>query len=148
MDLKLGQAISNRPHITSRRARTLKNIIAPSKLKEASKVKQDDISLFFDKRMGIFRCGKRRCLTCQFIVWGQTTFQDGTGKTYNIRQFITCSTDHVIYGLQCLCNLVCGMCYMPTVQESRRATDSSRNGEIRTVSNIISRPAMAVTLVF
>lgn len=75
MDPKLGPGISDRPCITFRR--TLKNIFVPSKLKEAIK---DNIRSFFDNKTGIFRCGKRGCLTCQFIMRPKHCFERGLAK--------------------------------------------------------------------
>lgn len=106
MDPRLGPVLPPAPQVTFKRSRTLKNIIAPSKLKHTRTEKIMDIRSYFDDRAGIFQCKKRGCLTCQFIEHGQSSFSDRSGHVYDIRQFITCSTEYVIYVLICPCKLL------------------------------------------
>lgn len=63
-----------------------------------------DLLGYFDNRVGIYQCKKSGCLTCQFIEQGQSTFLHNFNS--NICQFITCSSEFVIYILQCPCNLL------------------------------------------
>lgn len=60
---------------------------------------------YFNDRKGIFQCKKRACLTCQFIAHITDKISTNSGKEYMIKQFITCSTDFVIYVLRCSCSL-------------------------------------------
>lgn len=105
LDKRLYPQLPTAPQVTFRRARTIKNIIAPSKLKTTMPGPRGDIRTYFDNRVGTYKCKKRGCLTCQFILHGRSSFQDTNGNTFHIKQFITCSTDHVIYILRCSCNL-------------------------------------------
>lgn len=106
MDPKLGPILPPAPQITFKRTPTLKNIVAPSKLKNYQKEKNMDIRSYFDNRTCIFQCKKRGCLTCQFIQHGQSSFSDRSGNEYNIKLFITSCTEYVIYVLICLGNLL------------------------------------------
>lgn len=65
-----------------------------------------DIRSYFDNRVGIFQCKKRGCLTCQSVPHGQSNFSTSNGQNFNIRQFLTCSSEFVIYLLKCPCNLL------------------------------------------
>lgn len=106
LDKRLSPLLPTVPQVTFRRARTMKNILAPSKLKTKISGPLGDIRTYFDDRVGVYRCKKRGCLTCQFITHGKTSLQDSSGNTFHIKQFITCSTDFVIYILKCSCNLL------------------------------------------
>lgn len=87
------------PQVTFRRAKTLKNVIAPSKLKTHCRTHTSDIPSYFNNRTGIFQC-KRWCLTCQFIYHRKQSLSD-KGQVFTFRQFITCSSVFVIYVLRC-----------------------------------------------
>lgn len=88
---KLGPHLPSAPQVTFKRTRTMKNIVAPSKLKSLRAGRTMDIRSYFDNRTGIFQCKKKGCLSCQFIQHGQPTFSDRAGNIYNIKQFITFS---------------------------------------------------------
>lgn len=103
-DPKLGPILPQIPKVCFRKARNFKNILAPSKLKTGNIEK--DTSLKFNNLKGVFGCKKPRCLTCQFIHYGQESFSDQSGQKYPISQFLTCSHDFVIYGLTCSCKKV------------------------------------------
>lgn len=53
---------------------------------------------------GIYQCCKPFCKTCWFVKHGQKDFCV-KGKTYPLKGFYTCSTDHVVYCLTCPCSL-------------------------------------------
>lgn len=85
----------------------MKNLLAPRKILNKSTRSPLDIRSYFDDRKGIFQCKKKGCLTCQFIVHGSKIITTNLGKNYGIRQFITCSTDFVIYVLRGLFYVGC-----------------------------------------
>lgn len=65
---KLGLHLPQVSKITFQKARTLKNLVAASKLKYPTVRRQRDSHLFFDQRVGIFQYRTRGCLTCQFNI--------------------------------------------------------------------------------
>lgn len=106
LDQRLAPVLPPVPQVTFKRARTVKNIIAPSKVQKLNKKPIWDIRSYFDNRTGIFQCKKRGCLTCQSVPHGLNEIEDGKGKRFKIKQFITCSTEFVIYVLRCPCGLL------------------------------------------
>lgn len=102
---KLNLVFLTAPTITFRQARTLKNILVPSKLTLQRKRNTMDIHIFFDNRTGTFKYHARGCLTCQLICHGCTNIIDSKGNRDQIRQFIICAFEFVIYILRCSCNL-------------------------------------------
>lgn len=64
-------------------------------------------SMFWDNP-GFFACG--RCISCRQVhtrLRGVMEFQStANSKVFKIKDFISCMTTHVVYALQCLCNLM------------------------------------------
>ena len=105
LDQRLAPILPATPQVTFRRARTIKNILAPSKIQKKPSGSPLDIRSYFNDRKGIFQCKKRACLTCQFITHGTDKIHLPSGKLLNIKHFVTCSTEFVVYVLRCSCGL-------------------------------------------
>ena len=84
-----------------RRSKNLKEILAPSKCRKGS---PESITL---PSAGCFTCNKTRCDLCKnFLVNSQTFSSAKTGKTYFVRQKLSCNSANVIYLVHCKkCNL-------------------------------------------
>ena len=84
-----------------RRSKNLKEILAPSKCRKGS---PESITL---PSAGCFTCNKTRCDLCKnFLVNSQTFSSAQTGKTYFVRQKLSCNSANVIYLVHCKkCNL-------------------------------------------
>lgn len=93
MTPKLAPVLPKAPQVIFKKAWNLKNFLAPSKMLHGGDKFATRHS--FDHRVGVFKCRKPLCLTCQFISHGQSSFQITTGTVYPIKQFITCSTEYV-----------------------------------------------------
>lgn len=106
LDHILAPVLPPKPQVTFRRSRTVKNIIAPSKLMKPKSGPLFDIRTYFDNRIVIFQCQKSRCLTCQSIPHGCSEITTNRDRSIQIKQFITCSTKFIIYVLRCSCGLL------------------------------------------
>lgn len=90
------------PKITYRKTRTIKSLIAPSKLKTIHN--RPTPSRTFLTLNGMYQCKKQKCLTCKFVSLPKIFATKG--NTYQFREFFNCSSDFVIYGIRCLCDLL------------------------------------------
>ena len=52
-----------------------------------------------NKEPGTFRCSRKRCLTCPFVV--SRTTVTGPKSTLNITEHFNCTTPNIIYCIQC-----------------------------------------------
>jgi hypothetical protein len=84
-----------------RRPKNLKEILAPSKCRKSS---SQSTAI---PTAGCFTCDKTRCDLCKnFLVNSQTFSSAQTGKTYFVRQKLSCNSSNVIYLVHCKkCNL-------------------------------------------
>ena len=84
-----------------RRTKNLKEVLAPSKLRQNSAANQ-----MFNEG-GCFKCDKNRCDLCKNFLLQASKFQSSaTGRHYPIRQKLPCSSKNVIYLATCYrCNL-------------------------------------------
>lgn len=101
----LEKIMADRPCVIYRRARTLKNVLAPSRLK---KTRTDKInhSCGTVPRIGSFRCNKERCKCCSIIMHNTSEVQSfTTKKVFQLRNFLDCGSDNVIYVIVCSCGL-------------------------------------------
>ncbi|XP_041420512.1 uncharacterized protein LOC121394223 isoform X1 [Xenopus laevis] len=58
-------------------------------------------------RSGVYRCGN--CSMCSTLITGNQFFHPHTGKSYKIKDRLTCTSKNVIYIIKCPCGLVyCG----------------------------------------
>lgn len=97
----MNTTLCKRSKVTYRRNPTLKNKIAPSKLKC---IKKDD-PLCLIPLKGMYRCNKSLCKTCQFVNHGQKSFTH-KDKLYLLDSFYNCSSDYVVYCLMCPCKML------------------------------------------
>lgn len=91
---------NRKPQIIFRKARAVRNFIAPSKIPFNIPTK----NRFFPLAKRCFRCSKPRCKSCDHILRKKTSFQNAQNKEYNISEFITCATTYVVYALICPCD--------------------------------------------
>ncbi|KAM4018944.1 uncharacterized protein ACNLHF_028338 [Anomaloglossus baeobatrachus] len=97
--LFLKGAIPEVPGITYRRASTLRNQLAPSRLRGTNNLDpENDI-------MGSFKCMTKNCLCCKSIQHKRLEFSSTTGgEIFRIRSHLTCQSDYVIYLIECECS--------------------------------------------
>lgn len=96
----LKDIIPERPILTFRRAPTIKNIVAPSRLKQHKKKGVPEGLL----KKGSYRCGSKRCCCCEEIQHNCTHFSSrSTQEEFGIKYHLTCHTSYVIYLLECIC---------------------------------------------
>ena len=84
-----------------RRSKNLKEILAPSRCRKGSSQSVEVPTA------GCFTCDKTRCDLCKnFFVNSRTFSSAQTGKTYFVRQELSCNSSNVIYLIHCKkCNL-------------------------------------------
>ena len=95
-----------------RRSKNLKEILAPSKCRKGPSQSVPTA--------GCFTWNKTRCDLCKnFFVNSQTFSSAQTGKTYFVRQKLSCNSSNVIYLVHCKrCNLqYVGSAYFPFVNK-------------------------------
>lgn len=102
-DPHLKASIPDRPLVSYRRARNLKNNIAPSKIQKSSTTPSAPLTFLNIK--GMFQCRKKSCLTCKHVTHGLKEFST-KGQKYTIPDFFNCSTEFVIYCMSCPCGLL------------------------------------------
>lgn len=90
------------PRITYRKAPSLKNRIAPSKLPIDKPISNPTTLI---PLVGMYQCKKARCKTCMFVEHGKKSFLS-KGRIYTLEQFYNCSSNFVVYGLTCPCGLI------------------------------------------
>lgn len=102
-DPHLKDVLPPKPKVIYRKGKSVKSLIAPSKLKKAPKPFIQGLCLI--PLEGMFQCRKTLCLTCKHVNHGQKDFST-KGKKYMITNFYNCSSEFVIYGLTCPCGLL------------------------------------------
>lgn len=104
-DSHLKHILPIRPNCTFRRAITLKNLLAPSKIRKPTPTdKSQDKQLA--KQSGSHRCNSTRCKNCKSMLPKVTDFTSTvTNQTFKIKTAIDCSSSFVIYLLECSCKL-------------------------------------------
>lgn len=90
----LKNSLSAKPRMTFRRAMSLKNILAPSKLRDSGPATPLEFPL---KSPGCYRCNKNRCINCRSLVPFSNTFKSTvTQQEYNIKYIFDCSSKYII----------------------------------------------------
>lgn len=120
------------PPVTFRRPPTIKNILAPSRLRQHKEKKKTAC------KKGVFKCLRPRCKCCHEITHNSTTFKStNTGETFPIKQHLTCSSSYVIYLIECKC----GTQYVgrTTQQLSRRLNKHRENIKKKFLLQSVSR---------
>lgn len=104
-DPYLCDLIPDKPLMIFRRAQTIKNILAPSNIKKSVK-KPPATGTITPKKPGSYKCHKKKCLCCKSIMNKTSSFRNNkTGEEFNIKQTLSCESSHIIYLLECTCNL-------------------------------------------
>ena len=91
------EAFKDAPLIAYRRPKNLRNFLVKAKLKKPSqsnKTQQNTIS----------RCNHGRCRTCKFIAHSTSSYTFyNTGEQREIPQNLSCSSDNLVYVINCNC---------------------------------------------
>lgn len=120
----LKNSLPNKPKIIFKRAKCVKNIIAPSKLRPVTNISATRTLSLLPPIKGTFRCGNSRCKICSHIKHGLKQCEGLEGKFYSIDSFISCSTPFMVYGLSC----PCGKLYVvSTIRPLRERFGEHRN---------------------
>lgn len=91
---------SGKPPITFRRAPTIKNILAPSRLKQH----KTETASVHNVNKGSFRCTQTRCKCCVIIKHDAKDFKSNYSKeTFPTKYHLTCQSQYVIYLVECIC---------------------------------------------
>ena len=87
-----------------RRTKNLKDLLVPSALPDVDRV--NGVS---SDTLGCFRCDRQVCDACHnFLLPAKRIKSVVTGKSYKIRQSLSCRTDYIIYCAICtICNKQC-----------------------------------------
>ena len=82
-----------------RRPKNLKEILAPSKLRETIAINTNNSS---NDRVGCFKCNSGRCDLCKNYLQGSVKFTSfATKRFYHIKQELSCKSKNVIYLVSC-----------------------------------------------
>lgn len=82
--------IINKTYVSFRRQENLKDILVHKKHNK----------LFYRQKHGTDICHKKKCALCPYMK-KSVQFQDNQGKVYSTKGEINCTTENVIYGVQC-----------------------------------------------
>lgn len=93
----LSEILPKFPHVTYRRHPTLKNTLAPSKLRRHRG------TLNPVKLKGVFKCGQKIIYVGERSQMALKEFSIKTGECFMINHFFNCQTSYVIYLIQCSC---------------------------------------------
>eukprot|EP00079_Xenopus_tropicalis_P034390 XP_017948161.1 PREDICTED: uncharacterized protein LOC108646244 [Xenopus tropicalis] len=127
----LRQILDKGCRYATRRTETLKNKLSPSL------IKADTVTKTWLATNGMYRCGSRQCITCNFVLKTQSFTSFMTNKTYKINHYINCNTKNVIYLLMCT---KCNKQYIG--QTSRKLKDRIRE-HILNITNEHSKTTVA-----
>ncbi|XP_041420023.1 uncharacterized protein LOC121398837 [Xenopus laevis] len=101
-DRELTAVNSKRIRFGHRRNKNLKELLS-----SADPVNKYDNNQRGVQKMGSFQCGN--CVMCNTLILGKTFFHPHTGKPYDIKHRLTCTSRNVIYIIKCPCGLIyCG----------------------------------------
>lgn len=116
-------SITTNPRITYRKPPSLKNIIAPSNVKNHQSTINKKEGL--NNPVGSYRCRTPRCKCCNEIAHKVTQFYSNTTKEeFKIKFSLTCQSSYVIYLLEC----GCGYQYVGrTIQKLHSRINKHRN---------------------
>lgn len=90
--------LPEQPNINFRKAKCVKNLIAPSQLRPLSSSYPDSRLTRFLSITSTYRCNKQNYKTCSHIKHGQKSFLCPDGQVYTTKEFISCSTSYVVHG--------------------------------------------------
>ncbi|MEE6515787.1 hypothetical protein FKM82_024830 [Ascaphus truei] len=100
-DPHLGPILPDRATVTYRKARSIKSILAPTRLKSSSICNTAKNK----GPLGNHPCGRSRCITCRHLLNNTHVCSQSRGITYAISSSITCLSTYVVYLIQCGCSL-------------------------------------------
>ncbi|XP_075423902.1 uncharacterized protein LOC142464305 [Ascaphus truei] len=97
-DPHLGPHLLDKASIVFRKARNMKNILAPTK------INNNHLSALSHLRpAGNHRCGRTRCITCSHLSTSDQFVSFVKGNTHSVLGSITCISMYIIYMLTCGC---------------------------------------------
>lgn len=101
-DPVLREHLPTKPTIIYKKPRTIRNIVAPTRLKQnTTKTKE----CWLGDRKGNYRCGISKCGKCKYIDCKKKEVETEEERI-PIKRFITCSTEFVIYAIVCPCKKI------------------------------------------
>lgn len=96
----LKDLIPAKPSIMFRRAPAVKNLLAPSRLKQH---KETPSNLLHPLKNGSFKCGQPRCKCCTIIKHNKTHFLSRSKEVFPIKYHLICQSQFIIYLVECIC---------------------------------------------
>ncbi|XP_075422987.1 uncharacterized protein LOC142463956 [Ascaphus truei] len=100
-DPHLKGILPDRASIVYRKARSMKSIIAPTKLKSANNSEKTALNGL----KGNHKCGRGRCITCRHLMVRSDFSSSNRDIIYQVRNYINCLSSFVVYCIQCGCGL-------------------------------------------
>ncbi|XP_075434146.1 uncharacterized protein LOC142471230 isoform X1 [Ascaphus truei] len=101
-DPHLGPTLQDRATVTYRKARSIKSILAPTRLRSSSTSTTDKLQ---QGPLGNHPCGRSRCITCRHLLSQTQVCSSIRGTTHAIKSSINCLSTYVVYLIQCGCDL-------------------------------------------
>ncbi|OCT55731.1 hypothetical protein XELAEV_18004497mg [Xenopus laevis] len=123
-DADLKETIGDRPLITYRRSKNLRDRLIHSHYNNPSKPTWLTCNI-----KGCYKCGD--CLACPFVRKSTTLYGRLDIEEYTIKQFINCKTMGVIYVMECKC----GMRYVGKTKREFRRRILEHVGDVRNKRN-------------
>uniref|UniRef100_A0A803JHB8 Reverse transcriptase domain-containing protein n=1 Tax=Xenopus tropicalis TaxID=8364 RepID=A0A803JHB8_XENTR len=96
-DPLLETTVSGGCKVVARRAPTLGNLLSPTLWRSCP------TRATWLTTKGTYPCGAKRCVTCKHIKRSTVFYSSLTGKSYSMRVYANCNTQHVVYLLTCSC---------------------------------------------
>ncbi|XP_041422404.1 uncharacterized protein LOC108719286 isoform X1 [Xenopus laevis] len=104
-DERVSKKLPPKPRFSYQRGKSLKDILSPSD--PVDKYIGSPVQHFLSQRPGVFKCNG--CVMCSSLILGSHFLHPRTGKKYEIKQRMTCTTTMVVYIIKCPCGLIyCG----------------------------------------
>lgn len=101
----LEKTLSNKPCIIYRRAKSLKNVLAPSQIKLGNK-NNEMVHTMNSIACGSFKCKHIKCKCCLNITNDVSRIQSNSNKKiFSIKDHLDCGSINVIYVISCKCGL-------------------------------------------
>ena len=79
--------------------------------------------------VGFTRCGDKRCNTCKLGTFGENILITSTGKTFNIKQPMTCKSSNIIYCITCT------KCRDQYIGETEQELHNRQTGHLSDIKN-------------
>ncbi|XP_075448365.1 uncharacterized protein LOC142490239 [Ascaphus truei] len=97
----IGKNLPPKIPVIFQKARNIKSIVAPSRLKKFSNTVQTNKNV----KNGNFLCNRSRCLTCKHLKKTESVTSHSNGSVHQIKGHINCLSTHIVYAITCPCGL-------------------------------------------